>query len=188
MADVRANFPNLKISVDNTASSDESDNEVEIHDDNDGEDSEGASVVENEKSESEDGEIDKDDVEFNVRLSSFAGHKVHNKARSGSELDQPDDKTVGKLSGKKGRNDKEGPPNRKHQVRGGGGKRERERMILSLLSHSVRIKSVALLVYRSEHIFYRKYKEYYNYSSQKKCIFHTRGKRVLLHICMALVG
>lgn len=163
MADVRANFPNLKISVDNTASSDESDNEVEVRDDNDGEDSEGASVVENEKSESEDGEIDKDDVEFNVRLSSFAGHKVHNKARSGSELDQPDDKTVGKLSGKKGRNDKEGPPNRKHQVRGRGRERENDTftftsfvscldIVEESVTNSVRIKSVALLVYRSEHI------------------------------------
>ena len=74
MADLRGQqLPNLKISVDNTESTDESDDEVEvrenkeviIHD---------VEVEHSEQSE-DDGETDKDDVEFNVRIGSFSDPK-----------------------------------------------------------------------------------------------------------------
>ena len=74
MADLRGKqLPNLKISVDNTESTDESDDEVEVLDDKDVLIHDVA--VEHSEQSEDDGETDKDDVEFNVRIGSFSDPK-----------------------------------------------------------------------------------------------------------------
>ena len=118
MADLRGKqLPNLKISVDNTESTEESEDEVEISDDNElsihDEESDHLEVSDDDKDE------EKSDVEFNVRIGSTAERKLKKHDRPGDLGDgglPSDQMKPDSSSGKKGINDEKekAPPQVPH--------------------------------------------------------------------------